>query len=244
MLKIPDNYLVLDVETNGLGKDVGDVHIVQIGWCAVVDREIHHNGSVVLSLPDSVPLAQRAIDVHGLDRARIKERGKDPTETLTAVRDLARGYDVMVGHNIVAFDAEIIDHNFNRYGIEPVGFQSNIPVILDTGIIYKAKQIGEWKSQQESFWDFTKRVQRIRVRVKWKLDVCLEAFGINDPRDKHDAGEDCYLTHKVLEAMREKGWMEDVLMQTGGAAGLQRHWERTRGRGRDPVRPAHKGRDS
>jgi DNA polymerase III epsilon subunit-like protein len=226
MTYVPDSYLVFDLETNGFVPQE-DLYAVQYGYCLVQDRDVVQTGAIILNIPQNAKLEQGAVDVHGISRHRMDTEGVCPkmaTELMHSLLQRVKDANAsIVAHNI-KYDVNGIERMFERYGLEPM----NIPAysrVFDTGVVYKASKLmktDRWcndakRRPGEAMWNYIARVGGIRAKgVKWNVDTAIEELKIPlEKRAAHDAGEDCYYTHRILETLREQEWVPQLL---GGAA--------------------------
>jgi len=210
---IPDNYLVIDLETNGLGRRA---HIVQFGWASIEGRKLKSSGAVMIRLPTGASMSPGAQDVHNLSIEKLAAEGKDPKETIAAIHEFVSESSDIAGHNIIRFDSRILNENFLRYGLPTIDFQDKASVI-DTGGLYKARQIAKQKlgnhfmRASETLYSYEKRIVNRRLSIKWNLNLCASTLNAGEVRGHHDAEEDCQYVYRILEAMRERGWFEELL---------------------------------
>lgn len=198
--KLPQSYVVLDLETNGLDPEtnVG----LQYGLLLVKDGATIDCITTLIKYPETVPISQEAIAVHGLDHAKLAREGVPPEEALPALVSVmkdaeAKGW-MFLGHNISAFDRRIIERDSAKYG-DPFVFGANS--IIDTGMLVKASQMTDIPfDPRDTLQDFYRRIRDVRARIKWSLSgYCYDRFRLDRygvKRDEaHDAGVDCRLVH-------------------------------------------------
>lgn len=208
---LPNSYLVVDLETSGFNYNPKNgstpSRIVQIGYAAVRDREIVANDAFLLKRPPGTMFGE-ALEVTGITDEMLATAGREPTDVIPLVIglfDLYRESKCMfMGHNFVSFDSHFIYHDFRRDGYE-YDFDPN--AILDTGVIFKAAQLGLRPSPLETLQKFQHRIRYDRSRVKWRIPVAVEMLGIAEKHDinledAHDAGFDCKVTHLIFEELR------------------------------------------
>lgn len=206
--RLPDEYLVYDTETSGT--DPAKDRILQHGFAIVRGRQrvemfsqiVKHEGLVV---------PQGAANVHGITTERMNKEGIPASEFLPEVYNTFKVYQqaglMIVGHNMVAFDAPLLEMELLRNGSP---FKFGPDEIIDTGMLVKADRLGMYFNQNDSLRDFARRVAEVRARgVYWSLDrYCYDAFDLGRSGIKkdaaHDAANDCALTHCLLETLREK----------------------------------------
>jgi hypothetical protein len=220
----PENYLVVDIETNGLGPTALPL---QIAWLSVVDRKPNPEGSGTLLLDWSregygYPAAElgRTIEAtretmasrgkpYHLSLGRLQREGVDPGEglaqlDLAMVDSIALHRQPIVGFNHCFFDMPIIDRV-----MKPLGGPNFKPfprnVLLDLGLMEKARlhrpRLEPIEGEEIGTW--YRYVADARLRGQWNLDMARQIYSLDcDPAKAHDAGADCFDTHLLLEAMR------------------------------------------
>jgi DNA polymerase III epsilon subunit-like protein len=219
---IPDNLLVLDLETTGLLHDPSTL-VVEIGFCLVRERKPVLSTSVLLdwTRPDygypAESVAQRLSDVayHMAKRGkayhitldRLRREGDDPRIAIDTlcdiVDDAVESGDAIVGHNLMAFDRPLI----HRIVTQVIGRKELIPAthVIDTMILEKARglrlPIPDATTPRE---DWYARVLNNPSRVRCNLDQhCNSVYGLEmDDSKAHAAAYDCEATHRLLEQMR------------------------------------------
>jgi DNA polymerase III epsilon subunit-like protein len=210
--RLPHSYLVLDIETSGLycsppPGDKPDV-IVQLGYAAVNEGKLIASGGHYVKRPMGT-MRPKASAVNGITDVMLAEVGKPPTEVFSSVLELINNYMdagcMFMGHNFVAFDKPFMETEFGRHNL-PLEFPRNRSI--DTGMIFKASQMGVMPSEHEDLTTFFNRIRHERSRVRWKLTLAAEKFGLLEKHnlnldDAHDAGFDCRLTHYFFEEMRQ-----------------------------------------
>lgn len=215
--KIPENYLVFDLETTGL--DIENDFILQIGCVEIRNKEKYSEDSVVLDWSLSrhktdvlarmektaYHMESRGVTFHWT-KDRLKDEGKSPEDSLAYF--FSRWLSVspaffLVGHNSWRYDYPMLSTQLNKHlgitwNIDPNG-------MLDTGAFVKSLQTGIVPHHKETMRDFTTRCILQGPRARWSLDrVCPDLFGWTDfdPSAAHDAVYDSYWTHRVLEECR------------------------------------------
>lgn len=109
-LSLPDDYIVIDIETNGFSPE----HHQVLEFAAVRYRDGKEVESISQLLGDALYIRQEASDVHGIYIDDIKAK--------TSFKDLLRYLDdcfikkddTFLGHNL-AFDMRFINHNMKKY---------------------------------------------------------------------------------------------------------------------------------
>mgnify|MGYP001164126490 CR=1 FL=1 len=149
--------------------------------------------------------------------SKMQAEGHDPVETLSGYYDIftdAREKGLkFVGHNAWGFDAKMIRYHFRHYLGKDFVWKSD--ELIDTGMLEKAIQDADnenislpWSTENLKTW--SRRIANSpRAGIRWNLDQhvvtkynLVERFNLNMD-DAHDAGFDCYLTHLLLETLRE-----------------------------------------
>ena len=213
MEKVPDNYIVVDTETNGPPNS--EVRVIQLGWCVVTNRVLTSSGYTNL-YSEGMTMTEKAQSIHGLSLDHLRETGSDPSLIFSTFRDTLQvfvedgGY-ALVGQNLVGFDAGVLMAEFDRHHCK--NFVFNAVPIVDVGVSYKAYQLSNVRAYGESFWSYYRRIQSIRAKdVKWNIKYCMEMFNVeSDPKQLHNAEFDCICVQMLLEKMREHGIIESVL---------------------------------
>lgn len=82
-------YFIYDTETSGVGPSA---HLMQVG-AVVLDSALNEVGSysTMVQLPDECEIHPKALEAHGLTRARVNAEGVNAAVALGALRALARG---------------------------------------------------------------------------------------------------------------------------------------------------------
>jgi hypothetical protein len=225
---LPDTYLVIDTETNGMQIKADLVLPTELGYLLVVDRGPVHRGSVVVNWAKALPswrmrdefwdrvrktewnMAQRGTACK-VTADRIAAEGEDPRDAWPAYHEmlstaLGNGLRV-VGHNIFAFDCPLL---------EKVGLQMETPLafapssLLDFGLFEKSLHVrrdipgpDRW-----SLGPWYRDVKAAYSRGKWSLQSSVEKYGLDgptglDPSMAHGAEHDCLCVHGIVEAHRE-----------------------------------------
>ena len=222
----PENYLVFDVETNGLEPHNKRTLPVELGWCMVKNRVPEHEGSFLLNwalhpsidaawFEGSVRETARRMEERGNESIpweRIRDDGHDPREAMPHFRDFlvdAQTNDYKyVGHNIYAFDRPIVENaTFTATGDT---FRFDYRRFVDTGMIEKSHAAGIRIPEpgQQPIFRWYEDVRGMIKSGKWNLSGCTHKYGLVekhglDLASAHAAGFDCHINHLLLEAFRE-----------------------------------------
>jgi DNA polymerase III epsilon subunit-like protein len=208
--RIPDTYLVIDLETTGLPDRSGrEEYVTQFGYAVVQDRKITDNYATLLKTPPGW-INPEAASVTGITDEMIQKDGREPAEfyhQLISIFELFRNSDALfVGHNVAKFDGPFLEADFAHHGL---GFRFKQDEFIDTGMMFKASQLFASPADAESLGAFFHRVSKIRSRAKWKLTYAMTQLGLDmkygiDLSAAHDAGFDCKMTHLLLEDLRQR----------------------------------------
>ena len=227
---LPRSYLAYDLESSGFSRQ-NDL-ILEWGHCLVRDTKIVDRNAIYLNwyaLPDVVPsgwldsrLDRIKFEMQAAGRAwhitpeLLKTKGVHPKRAIQFIYDLfqtviAQPDMAIVGHNIRAFDSQMLESSF----AQDLGIDFTFPLgrVFDTGVIEKASQMaGDDRltpKHGESFDDYMHRINYTKLSgVKWNLDPhCIEKYGLTAShgigRDAmHGAGTDAYVVHLLFERYR------------------------------------------
>lgn len=206
--RIPDDYLVIDVETTGLPNMDREEYVTQFGYAVVQGRQIVDNEATLLKTPPGW-INPEASRVTGITDEMIQRDGADPRafyEELIKLFDLYRGTSMFVGHNIAKFDCPFLEADLGHYGHK---FKFDMNGVIDTGMMFKASQLFAAPSDGETLGQFFARVSEIRSRTRWNLVFAMRRLGLDmkygiNVDEAHDAGFDCKMTHLLLEDLRQR----------------------------------------
>ncbi len=220
MLSLPNEYLVLDIETSGFRP--ADDYILQVGYALVFGGQVVHNGVLFVSTPDDVLEAYDVGDyvskmlAEGNDgyvkSADVRARGVPRVQAFTLLREfvkvtMALPGAAVIGHNFARFDLPFIEHQSLRAGI---ALEFDRSRVVDTGALFKAGAIGAVPDDTISSWEWFCQIRDKRCKgVLWNLAFATKKYGIAekhgiDLAGAHDAGFDCLMTHHLYQAMREE----------------------------------------
>ena len=219
-MNLPNNYLVVDIETTGLSATRDT--ILQIGILQCLDGEVKRNFGVFIQTPeDTLQQYENSDYVRGkiaegnegfIKAADVRQFGVPRSQLVPMFRDLVdRMLDipdsVIVGHNLVKFDIPFIEYFTKSIGI-PVVFPRER--VFDTGAMYKANKLGMLPAEGQNMWEFFLRVANTRARgVKWNLGTACQELGLEEKHNlsldaAHDASADVLFTHYVYQAIRDR----------------------------------------
>ena len=126
-------YLIFDTETTGLPKrfdaPVEDLdnwpRIVQIAW------QLHDASGKLLEAkniivkPDGFVIPFNAEKVHGISTKRALEEGQDLKDVLAEFGDAVNRSEVLIGHNIVGFDLNVMGAEYLRMEMQSKLFEKD-----------------------------------------------------------------------------------------------------------------------
>lgn len=220
----PNTYLVLDTETTGFSHDRD--FFVELGWAVVRNHEIVHREGLILDwsqmdvdhrLIQEKLAAQRQSYAekgmtHNYTWERLRAEGVHPLAAIHAYATLihthlTRGDSCIVGHGFWRFDRHVLDSHTQQYlDGYLLPWQSNS--IIDTGLVEKATQTGQFPYPNESLDEWLERVNNKFAKVKWNLsDFCAKKYDLATKEEldrlAHTAAFDCELTHRLLSVYRQ-----------------------------------------
>lgn len=209
--RLPDSYMVIDLETSGLNygqkPDEPIRTIAQFGCAHVRDRRLVDVDGFYIWQPPGT-MTKGATDCNRITDELLGEKGIPPDKCYPAIMQLlASAYDeglMFVGHNLVGFDAKLL-----RADLQQRGYTYQIPGerMLDTGLLYKAAQMRSAPTSGETLFQYLTRISDTRSKVRWKLELAVKSleldkrFGLN-MEEAHDAKFDCEMTYYLLEELR------------------------------------------
>ena len=220
----PENYLVVDLETTGV--NVSEDLPLQFGYCLVAGGKVVECKAMDINWLDKCGISSSWV-TQRMDKARrsmlekgksyrmsverLQARGKDPIPALMLLYELIRrihdAEGFILAHNGVNFDTPMISTVLRDFLNVEFDFGENL--VVDTGIIEKAIQLGEVPLPDESLATFSRRVGYIRAKgVMWSLDNhCLPKYDLVKRMpagsEMHDAGHDAYAVHLLFETYRD-----------------------------------------
>ena len=207
-MKLPSNYLVIDLETSGLSP--ADNFIWSVGLLAVLDGQPQTTmgEDFYLSHPPAMlktatfEINRRKANAQGItaDRATLNERtkdgqyyiaeeafvkevtekGKDPKEVLQHVADMI---NMFTDNKWPSAGANYVkfDFAFLNYWFNYYSIKCDLPRerLIDTGILIKAAQLRRNQAAHESCKEFYVRVAAERAKgVFFSVDWCCKYFGL------------------------------------------------------------------
>ena len=207
--RIPDTYLVLDLETTGFPNRHRHEYVTQFGYAVVENRKITDTCATMLKTPPGW-INEDASRVTGITDEQIQREGIEPKgfyeEVVKLLKLFRKSGSMFVGHNAQKFDGPFLEADFKENDID---FKFGKSEFIDTGMMFKASQLFASPSDHEDLGDFFSRVSEVRSRAKWKLTFAMERLGLDmkygiDLGSAHDAAFDCKMTHLLLEDLRQR----------------------------------------
>ncbi len=226
---LPESYVAADVETSGFSR-TRDV-IVEWGHCLVRDKKVVDRLNVVLNwyAVDSVPhnyitdqlnRVRRQMELDGrhwrITPEVMREEGIHPAKALNFVHDflnetLVNQKLMLVVHNGLNFDCEMIRNAFEQD--LQVKFEFDPNQVFDTGSVEKACLLHPHPRSipldGETLKAYFKRINgwRAPYGMRWNLDGhCVPKYKLAekglDPAKMHQAGEDAFALHLLMEEYR------------------------------------------
>lgn len=215
----PSDYLVIDIETDSFGPKTIPL---QVAWLQIRDRNPvpSESGSRILDwtrgasfdfmtyLKGRIDKTREMMEAKGLQyrfsMESIARDGIDPESAMLALHNAiwttAQNNNFLVGYNHIQFDLPIIKRNLPESRRECVLKSS---MILDLGTIEKARVHNLIPLRGHTLPVWHELVRCNGNKGKSNLDNARIVYGIDcDASKAHDAGQDCYDTHLLLEAMR------------------------------------------
>lgn len=193
----PTSYTVIDFETTGLNPEVD--RILEIGVCVV--RSGREPLALSLMVNPGIEVPEVITRITGITQKDI-DGEHDTAYGLNWMRSLGLG-DVIVGHNIIAFDKPFLEAECRRAGLASLLAGRTI---IDTAAIFLghdqciAPYVGETPEE------YAARVVPTGYynHRKYNLGHCAKTLGVSlDGIQLHRAAGDVLLTHRVFDAIPE-----------------------------------------
>lgn len=225
--KLPDSYLLFDLETSGFHRDY-DV-IVEVGWAVVHNRQLTDYAGMILDwtrygdwkfqrwFENRIATCKESMAKQGreyhFDVDRISREGVDPVKGMYDFCQILQTFldhrGFLAGHGIRKFDRHRIDTaTLNLFNMLLPWDQA---VMFDTGLIEKACQIDREPFAHETLDDWYRSVDGTFSKVKFNLDRhCEEKYALSsrynlDLSLSHTAGFDCLMAYGLCETYRALG---------------------------------------
>jgi DNA polymerase III subunit epsilon len=186
--QLPDNYIVLDIETTGLPDENGLPDIVTLGLTVVRNREVAE--SIEFATRPQRRISEEAQAIHGISNeqaARFESFELQWSQIADYLKDR-----LIVIHN-TSFDWPILLDHVARYNL-------NMPVI--EGVFCSQKAAIPW-------------AQAMKIPCSHRgpsLDTLTKALGVENLRIEgggiHGAKIDSRQTARIIEVMRHYGNMD------------------------------------
>ena len=213
------NYIVFDTETTALPKngDFTGVHIVQASALVIINNEIFTNYNAHINInPQTQPMDPEAEKIHGLSPRKLQEIGRDGAEVVNELFSLfLTMYPSipLVGQNILGFDIPVLQSQAFHYRKKPWAGRA---IVNREGPILDTKLIWQLRPQKPTPYDPSNLAATTRVARyarKSSLDHIATALAVPGRKSgEHDGLEDCYLTHKVFQAMQNQGIVDATIV--------------------------------
>lgn len=226
MLFVPDDYIVLDLETahrdpdkpalptsDKYGNaDFADVFVIEYATLSVLNRYASGAYAAPVEMPDGLPVPEQALAFCGIPEAEYRMHAERRSFAIKHCCRQLEPVGAVVGQNVIAFDLELLRLEAEREGVRIVWPE----LIFDTKLIWQAWCHRMMRWAHEPLMHFYGRVQGGRRSGQSSLAFLCRTFGIRQPA-AHRAEADARNTQLVFERMRQLGIVEHVL-QIGGAA--------------------------
>lgn len=205
-LQYPTTYIAWDLETSGLEKE--KCNILEIGYAKVEHGEIVDRRSWILNY--EIDLSEKIIEITGLTREIISEKGIDPTQAIQEFLDLMIADPTMphLTHNGMRFDIEWLAYHAAKTlkwtKGQHASFLDNLYLTaIDTAVFVKAGKLGLVRYWNESFKDFSSRVMNVIAKgVKYNVGICCDELGIDRTGiEQHRALGDVELTNEIYKRL-------------------------------------------
>ena len=175
--RMQEDFVIVDTETNGWG-DGFVSEVIQIG---IVSK----SGEVLLDAlvrPTENVVQQQATDIHGLQADDLKG-APSFTALWPSIAEILQAHECTIAYN-AAFDRQRLLDDVKRLGLPGEALEPK----WRCAMLAYAHYHGDWNGYHKNW--------------KWKkLDVAVKAFGIDIPRESHDATLDARLTLEVVKAL-------------------------------------------
>ena len=218
--KLPDSYLALDLETNGLPKkgDFSAVDITEIGWVEVVDRKIVSERNWLCKPVDKdgkqIPQTAKIVEITGITDELLASQ-MNTINVMGLVLPILLHEDLpLIGSNIIGFDKHLLDKYCDLLGLPLI----NNRRYIDNAALFKSYRRAHsnghsnWDMplNQDTFYEWAKAILAFSWRqdkIKYNVDAALgylaiPLFGITGNR--HRAVFDCKCCNLIVEKLREE----------------------------------------
>jgi len=147
-------------------------------------------------------------DIHRIHPDRTVKEGMERGDTLLKLRSIlttaaSKGWPV-VGHNIYQADLPLLQRELFREGIGELPIDYDL--VLDTGLLCKAVQCQlRLDGPRQAFYH--RMAHNRRRGVNWSLQrYCVPTYdlasrGVDSTRQHTSAAYDCFVVHKLMEAV-------------------------------------------
>ena len=230
--KLPDNYLVFDIETTGL--DINVDLPAQLGWAVIENNRLVDSGARFMDwysnssednkhwLTERISRTKEQFEykkgfatgsVYSVSVDRMKE-GESPEKVMSDFFRLfsecrKKGFG-FVAHNGLRHDQPIIDRVLKEVSEGEMRFYFKPNEYFDTLSIEKSVQIFPELASDESWLYFARRAYHLGgYKVKGSLDRhCAVKYDLPNKHSlcmekAHEADFDCVLTHHLFQEYKE-----------------------------------------
>lgn len=183
-------YMFIDTEANGMPDDYGTLTMrgeplamVQISWLIYNEsRELVKKEDFYIS-NDDFEISEEAVQLHGIDRNKLNEWGRDRGEVLRIFNADLESYPALVVGHYVDFDLRLLQKEFEKAGL------ANLLIDRATCCTMRASAL---------LVDYP-------FRKFYKLDELYALFFGNTARKWHNAAEDAEATAMCFYSMHDRG---------------------------------------
>ena len=199
MIRIPEDYAVIDLETTGL--DPGSDKIIEIGVKRVHHGCPHPPEAVLVHWPKLV-LSQFITNLTSITDEDLKQNGLPIQEALSWLIDRTHAWP-LVGHNIIKFDRLFLDKALSDYR-PGFGCFRHFYAYIDTAGLFKALVTGDHRLEGESSSDWMLRVLDTKYYgARFSLKTACEHFDISTDLPAHRAIGDVERCYQLLQHLAE-----------------------------------------
>lgn len=218
----PNNYLAIDIETNGLNPWT-DL-ILEFGWCKINNGSVVENDCFFINWLESNEISRELLE-NQLERISYNMLHKKGVAWSVTLQKILSGlppkqgakkiYEILnnarnekiffVTHNGFGFDCPFIELSLAKFDLS---WRFDIDEIVDTGLIEKALEYNSL-FMDNTIIDFYRRISSVNSKtIKWALDQhCVPKYQLNkkvDVSNVHDAAKDSLLTSLLFEYFKEQ----------------------------------------
>lgn len=150
--------------------------------------------------------------ITGIDIQKIR-LGVNPQSALEVFANTLEQTTLIFGHNIIRFDWAFVLKEAERYSVKRVTDYFNAlkvgDKVFDTAALYKGHLLSSTRRNDETWWDFQKRILDTKVYgLKYNVGACLESLHIEhkfqEDANRHGAGIDSRLSCSIMKELLNK----------------------------------------